>query len=150
MTNEEKALKLAVMIPEASVDDLLTFVDISEAIVLNRRYPFGYPDGTAVEPRYEMLQLQIAVEIYNRQGAEGEQSHSGERYQQKLRERLCVIELTEEDTFLMRGCLMRMLKRNRGRYGTQTYGSIPIWRRTSGEMRRAKRLRYSLNPFEYC
>lgn len=76
MTNEEKALKLAVMIPEASVDDLLTFVDISEAIVLNRRYPFGYPDGTAVESRYEMLQLQIAVEIYNRQGAEGEQSHS--------------------------------------------------------------------------
>lgn len=76
MTNEEKALKLAVMIPEASVDDLLTFVDISEAIVLNRRYPFGYPDGTVVEPRYEMLQLQIAVEIYNRQGAEGEQSHS--------------------------------------------------------------------------
>lgn len=76
MTNEEKALKLAVMIPEASVDDLLTFVDISEAIVLNKRYPFGCPDGTAVEPRYEMLQLQIAVEIYNRQGAEGEQSHS--------------------------------------------------------------------------
>lgn len=76
MTNEEKALKLAAMIPEASVDDLLTFVDISEAIVLNRRYPFGYPEGTAVEPRYEMLQLQIAVEIYNRQGAEGEQSHS--------------------------------------------------------------------------
>lgn len=76
MTNEEKALKLAVMIPEASVDDLLTFVDISEAIVLNKRYPFGYPDGTTVEPRYEMLQLQIAVELYNRQGAEGEQSHS--------------------------------------------------------------------------
>lgn len=76
MTNEEKALKLAVMIPEASVDDLLTFLGISEAIVLNRRYPFGYPDGTTVEPRYEMLQLQIAVEIYNRQGAEGEQSHS--------------------------------------------------------------------------
>lgn len=76
MTNEEKALKLAVMIPEASVDDLLTFVDISEAIVLNKRYPFGYPDGTSVEPRYEMIQLQIAVELYNRQGAEGEQSHS--------------------------------------------------------------------------
>lgn len=76
MTNEEKALKLAVMIPEASVDDLLTFVDISEAIVLNKRYPFGCPDGTVVEPRYEMLQLQIAVELYNRQGAEGEQSHS--------------------------------------------------------------------------
>lgn len=76
MTNEDKAVKLAVMIPEASIDDLLTFVDISEAVVLNRRYPFGYPDGTTVEPRYEMLQLQIAVELYNRQGAEGEQSHT--------------------------------------------------------------------------
>lgn len=76
MTTDEKLQRLEGMLPEADVDDLLTLMDISNAVVLNQRYPFGYPDGTEVESRFDALQLQIAVEIYNRAGAEGELSHS--------------------------------------------------------------------------
>lgn len=76
MTTDEKLQRLEVMLPEAAIDDLLMLIDISEAIVLGQRYPFGYPEGTVVEPRFEVLQLQIAVEVYNKAGAEGELSHS--------------------------------------------------------------------------
>ena len=68
--------KLKTMLPEVSDDEISLLLDISSTVVLNRRYPFGYPDGTAVESRYEMIQLQIAVEIYNRKGAEGQLAHT--------------------------------------------------------------------------
>lgn len=43
--------------------------------ILSRRFPYGeYPDD--VEPRYKDLQYRLAIEIYNRRGAEGEMSHS--------------------------------------------------------------------------
>lgn len=43
--------------------------------ILSRRFPYGeYPDD--VEPRYKDLQYRLAIEIYNRIGAEGEVSHS--------------------------------------------------------------------------
>lgn len=43
--------------------------------ILSRRFPYGdYPDD--VEPRYKDLQYRLAIEIYNRMGAEGELSHS--------------------------------------------------------------------------
>lgn len=76
MTNEEKITKLALMLPEAGNGELTTLLNISESVVLNQRYPFGYPDGTTVEPRYENIQLQIAVEMYNRAGAEGQLMHT--------------------------------------------------------------------------
>lgn len=76
MTKDEKIQALSALIPEAKIEEITPFIDLSESIVLNRRYPFGYPEDTAIEPRYEALQLQIAVELYNKQGAEGELSHS--------------------------------------------------------------------------
>lgn len=76
MTNVDKIQMLARMLPEVDNEELALLIDISESVVLGQRYPFGYPDGTLVEPRYEKLQIQIAVEIYNKQGAEGQVSHS--------------------------------------------------------------------------
>ena len=78
MTNEEKITRLAVLIsPDTADTELLSvLIETAEGIVLDRRYPFGYPEGTAVEARYEHIQLQIALELFSKMGAEGQTSHS--------------------------------------------------------------------------
>lgn len=44
-------------------------------IILTRRFPYGdYPEE--VEPRYKDLQYRIALDLYNKTGAEGETAHS--------------------------------------------------------------------------
>ena len=55
---------------------LLTYLEDAKGIILNRRYPFGYPEGTEVEPKYEAVQVKIALELFSKRGAEGEVSHS--------------------------------------------------------------------------
>ena len=78
MTNEEKRAALAVSLaPDTDTDEVLDNVLAdAEALVLNRMYPFGYPDGTDVPARYERIQVQLAVELYSKRGAEGQSSHS--------------------------------------------------------------------------
>lgn len=70
--------RLKTQIGDDSVADelLLTYLEDAKGIVLNRRYPFGYPEGTEVEPKYETVQVKIALELFSKQGAEGEVSHS--------------------------------------------------------------------------
>ena len=77
MTNEEKITSLAVLIsPDTADRDLLSIlVDQAEGIVLNKRYPFGPPEGATVPPQYEHIQLQIAVELFSKMGAEGQTAH---------------------------------------------------------------------------
>lgn len=77
MTNEEKISRLEVLIsPDtASTELLLSLLEIAEGIVLNRRYPFGAPEGVAVPAIYEHIQLQIAVELFSKMGAEGQTAH---------------------------------------------------------------------------
>ena len=78
MTNEEKRMALAASLaPDTDTDEVLDNVLAdAEALVLNRMYPFGYPDGTDVPARYERIQVQLAVELYSKRGAEGQSSHS--------------------------------------------------------------------------
>lgn len=77
MTNEEKISRLEVLIsPDtASSELLLSLLEIAEGIVLNRRYPFGPPEGAVVPAIYEHIQLQIAVELFSKMGAEGQTAH---------------------------------------------------------------------------
>ena len=77
MTDLEKKARLAELIaPDEVTDDLLYFLlQISEGIVLNRRFPFGPPEGSTVPKQYEHIQLQIAVELYSKRGAEGQTMH---------------------------------------------------------------------------
>lgn len=77
MTNEEKIERLAVLISPDNADaELLSvLVEQAEGIVLNRRYPFGIPDGAVVPTAYEHIQLQIAVELFSKMGAEGQTAH---------------------------------------------------------------------------
>ena len=78
MTNEQKIEKLKVLIsPDTATDPLLlSLLEQAEGIVLNRRYPFGVRDGATVERRFENVQLQIAVELFNKMGAEGQTAHA--------------------------------------------------------------------------
>lgn len=77
MTNEEKIERLGVLIsPDTAETELLSvLVEQSEGIVLNRRYPFGVPEGAVVPTAYEHIQLQIAVELFSKMGAEGQTAH---------------------------------------------------------------------------
>lgn len=78
MTNEQKIEKLKVLISpdDASSDLLLYLLEQSEGIILNRRYPFGPPEGASLSPLHEQIQIRMAVELYSKMGAEGQLSHS--------------------------------------------------------------------------
>ena len=77
MTENEKLVRLEVLIaPDtASTDLLLYLLEQAEGIVLNRRYPFGPPEDAMVPAVYEHIQLQIAVELFSKMGAEGQTAH---------------------------------------------------------------------------
>jgi hypothetical protein len=56
-------------------DELEDILDSAKAVILSRRFPFSeWPDD--VEPKYKDLQIRIAVEMFNKRGAEGETAHS--------------------------------------------------------------------------
>lgn len=78
MTSLEKIAALRVHIsPDTDTDEVLgSMITLAEAMVLDRMYPFGYPDGAVVPARYEQIQILLAVELYGRRGAEGQLSHS--------------------------------------------------------------------------
>ena len=77
MTNEEKITRLAVLIsPDTAEEGLLAvLLEQAEGIVLNKRYPFGVPENAVVPAMYEHIQLQIAVELFSKMGAEGQTAH---------------------------------------------------------------------------
>ncbi len=63
--------------PDVETEDVLKeVIKEAEALILNKMHPFGYKEGTAIPARYEYLQLQLAVEIYNKRGAEGQVGHT--------------------------------------------------------------------------
>ena len=78
MTNDQKIARLEVLIsPDAASAELLGhLVSQSEGIVLNQRFPFGIPEGASVPAQYEHIQMQIAVELFSKMGAEGQTAHS--------------------------------------------------------------------------
>ena len=61
-----------------ALDDALLsdYLSIAADKILNRRYPFGVPNGAVVEDAYAGIQLEIAVYLFNKRGAEGESLHS--------------------------------------------------------------------------
>jgi hypothetical protein len=78
MTFEEKMIELARGIaPDVAEDSVLELELLTaETMILNKMYPFGYEDGMVIPPRYERLQIKLAVELYSKRGAEGQSSHS--------------------------------------------------------------------------
>lgn len=63
-------------VPEEKSEELIMqYLDAAQSIILAHRFPFG-TDSTEVEPQYKGLQLRIAIDLYNKRGAEGEKAHS--------------------------------------------------------------------------
>ena len=77
MTEAEKIERLAVLIsPDtASNDLLLSLLEQAEGIILNRRYPFGAPEGATLSAYHQQIQIRIAVELFGKMGAEGQTAH---------------------------------------------------------------------------
>ena len=77
MTIEEKLARLEALISPDKADSqlLLNLLKQAEGIVLNRRFPFGPPENAVMPARYEQVQIQIAVELFSKMGAEGQISH---------------------------------------------------------------------------
>ena len=68
--------RLKIRITENASDvELEDLLESAKAVILSRRFPFGtqLPD---VEEKYKDLQIRIAVEMFSKQGAEGQLSHS--------------------------------------------------------------------------
>lgn len=76
MTDAEKITLLKNLLDnDPSDDELKALLTLTKGMILNRMYPFGYTDEE-VPPRYETIQIQLVVNMYNKHGAEGESSHS--------------------------------------------------------------------------
>ena len=78
MTESEKLARLVVLIsPDKASNELLSYLlEQAEWIVLNKRYPFGAPEGATVPAAYEQIQLRVAVELFAKMGAEGQTGHN--------------------------------------------------------------------------
>ena len=78
MNNSEKIARLTALIsPDTASTELLGhLLEQAEGVVLNKRYPFGVPEGATVPAMYEHIQLRVAVELFSKMGAEGQTGHS--------------------------------------------------------------------------
>ncbi len=78
MTDIEKIEGMRVAIaPDTAEDEvLLSEIQTAESMILNKMYPFGYPDNAVIPLRYERLQIKLAVELFTQRGAEGQASHT--------------------------------------------------------------------------
>jgi hypothetical protein len=78
MTNEQKIERVKVLIsPDTASNELISYLlEQSEGIILNRRYPFGAPEGATLSPLHEQIQMRIVLELFSKMGAEGQVSMS--------------------------------------------------------------------------
>ena len=77
MSDVEKLEKLRLLLDPADTtsDEIVyTYLDMAEKAVVHLAFPFG--DGSEAMPdKYEEVQLEIAVYLLNKRGAEGETIH---------------------------------------------------------------------------
>lgn len=68
---------LRAWVPDITDDALLTSaLERAKLVILELRFPFGFTETQDLEPQYKGLQIEIAVEMLSKMGAEGETSHS--------------------------------------------------------------------------
>lgn len=76
MAQYESLIALRALTGETNNDALLTaYLDLAGEAIVNRCYPFGSHDRS-VPKKYRNLQLEIAVYLFNKRGAEGQLVHS--------------------------------------------------------------------------
>ena len=78
MTRDEKLSYMRIMgnIDESEQDNLLvTYLELSKQKLINHIYPYE-KSVIELEPKYEMQQIELAIILYNKRGAEGEEHHN--------------------------------------------------------------------------
>ena len=70
-----QTLKLLTGATDSEDDLLLTLLSLAEGKILERLYPYDHSKET-LPTRYVGKQIEIAVYLYNKQGAEGQTAHS--------------------------------------------------------------------------
>lgn len=73
--NNELLSKFKALTGEESDELSLTYLDIAGEAITNKCFPFAREEMT-VPVRYKHKQLDIAVYLYNKRGAEGETKHN--------------------------------------------------------------------------
>lgn len=79
MTDEEKQamVKSLAAVPDGDAALLPAYLQLAESAILELRNPLSRdPSSEPWESRYDVLQCEMAAEMYARRGAEGEVSHS--------------------------------------------------------------------------
>ena len=69
---ERLKIRITEKVDDVELEDIL---ESAKAVILSRRFPFG-EQPEEIENRYKDLQIRIAVEMFNKRGAEGETAHS--------------------------------------------------------------------------
>jgi hypothetical protein len=70
-----QTLKTLIGVDDSEDDLLLTLLSLAEGKILERLYPYDHSKET-LPTRYVGKQIEIAVYLYNKQGAEGQTAHS--------------------------------------------------------------------------
>ena len=69
---ERLKIRITENVTDIELEDIL---ESAKAVILSRRFPFG-EQPEEIENKYKDLQIRIAVEMFNKRGAEGETAHS--------------------------------------------------------------------------
>ena len=69
---ERLKIRITEKVDDMELEDIL---ESAKAVILSRRFPFG-EQPEEIESKYKDLQIRIAVEMFNKRGAEGETAHS--------------------------------------------------------------------------
>ena len=69
---ERLKIRITEKVSDGELEDIL---ESAKAVILSRRFPFG-EQPEEIENKYKDLQIRIAVEMFNKRGAEGETAHS--------------------------------------------------------------------------
>ncbi len=82
MLDNEKVVVIKTLLGEAGNDDanfnaeVAVYLSLAAEKILKKAYPFKDTSEMTVPDQYAMLQCQIAVYLYNKQGAEGQTTHN--------------------------------------------------------------------------
>jgi hypothetical protein len=75
VTDKLQTLKLLTGATDSEDDLLLALLSLAEGKILERLYPYDHSKET-LPTRYVGKQIEIAVYLYNKQGAEGQTAHN--------------------------------------------------------------------------
>lgn len=75
MTEADKVSMVTAMTGETNKETVLAYLDIAGSKICHKAYPFAEAEMN-VPPKYDYTQVEIAVYLLNKRGAEGQTAHS--------------------------------------------------------------------------